>query len=181
MNLLYQTPNQSTPERELPHGQRPLPVVGYRTWKLCQTAGGVALKSLFNSGHWPVGVTRARCQQCAPWMVVNHHPVPNLSCECGLYAFSAPVAAARHIERRLGTVSGACDQPVSVWGAVVGWGRLVQHGSQGWRAEYARPVALLDTGHALLEAAAARYGVPLLSWKGVQLVAQEHGEPLTGT
>ncbi len=172
MNLLY----QSTPRRELPHRHRPLPVVGYRTWKLCQTAGGVTLKGRFKSGHWGVGVTRARCLHCAPWMV-NHHPVPNLSCECGLYAFSTPVG----IERPLGIVSGACDQPVSVWGAVVGWGRLVQHGSQGWRAEYARPVALLDTGHALLEAAAARYRLPLLSWRGVQMVALEHGEPLTGT
>lgn len=180
MNLPYQTPNQSTPERELPHGQRLLPVVGYRTWKLCQTADGVGLKSVFKSGHWAVGVTRARCQHCAAWMV-NQHPVPNLSCECGLYAFSTPVEAVRQIERPLGAICGACDEPMSVWGAVVGWGRLVQHGRQGWRAEYARPVALLDTGHALLEAAAARYGVPLLSWTGVQMVAQEHGETLTGT
>jgi hypothetical protein len=180
MNLLYQTPNQSTPERELPHGQRPLPVVGYRSWKLWQTAGGVTLKSLYKSGHWPVGVTRARCLHCAAWMV-NQHPVPNLSCECGLYAFSTPVEAARKIEQPLGAVSGASDQPVSVWGAVVGWGRLIQHGSQGWRAQYARPVALLDSGHALLETAAARYGVPLLPWSGVQMVAREHGQPLTET
>jgi hypothetical protein len=161
----------------VPERRRLLPVVGYRTWKLSQTAEGLQLKSVFKNCYWTLGVTRATCQQCAPW-VVNRHAVPNPSCECGLYAFSSAVPVWT-IEPQLDAIRRSRQEPVSVWGAVVGWGRVVQHGQLGWRAEYARPVALLDTGDALLEAAATRYGVPLLSWRGVQMVALEHGAMLT--
>jgi hypothetical protein len=66
-----------------------------------------------------------------------------------------------------------------VTGAVVGWGRVVQHGRQGWRAEKARPVALLSMGRPLVEEAAIRYGLPLVSMRGLCLLPLEYGEILT--
>jgi len=173
-------PNSSPPaaDRHLPEGSQRQPVVGWRSWKLRQTADGVVLQSLFRSETWEIGVTRARCHHCAPWMV-NLHPVPNASCQCGLYAFSTPSDAIRHAERQLAPVFAGCGQAQPVAGAVVGWGRVIQHGRQGWRAEKARPVALLNTGRSMLEEAAARYGLPLVSMRGLSLLPLEYGEVLT--
>ncbi len=71
-----------------------------------------------------------------------------------------------------------CGSRAIVAGGVVGWGRVIQHGGQGWRAEYGRPIGLLDTGHPLLEMVARRYNVPILSHTGLQLTASENGELL---
>jgi hypothetical protein len=65
-----------------------------------------------------------------------------------------------------------------VIGSIIGWGRVIQHGRQGWRAESARPVALLRTGQPQLEEAAARYGLPLVSMRGLSLLPLEYGEVL---
>ena len=64
-------------------------------------------------------------------------------------------------------------------GAVIGWGRVIQHGRQGWRARNVRPVALLKTGQPMLEGAAARYGLPLVSIRGLSVLPLEYGEVLT--
>lgn len=108
-----------------------------------------------------------------------HHPVPNLSCECGLYALSTPAEAVRRAAGQLASVFAACRQPQPVLGAVVGWGRVVQHGRQGWRAEYARPIALLNMGEPLCKQAALRYSLPLVSMRGLCVLPLEYGETLT--
>jgi len=104
------------------------------------------------------------------------HPVPTVSCDCGIYAFSTPEDALLHLVRQAVTLRDRSPQALPVVGAVIGWGRIVQHGLQGWRAEYARPVALLDTGHSLVEAAARYHHVPLVSMAGLRLLALEYGE-----
>jgi hypothetical protein len=47
-----------------------------------------------------------------------------------------------------------------VVGAVALWGVIVEH-EEGWRAQHARPLALLD--RVALGRVADRYGIPLLS------------------
>jgi hypothetical protein len=178
MSLPFPSSSPLASDRRLPEDRQPLPVIGWRSWKLRQAAEGVVLEGLFQSERWEVGVTRARCRRCPPWMT-NQHSIPELSCECGLYAFSTPAAAVRHAERQLAAVFAGCGQAQPVAGAVVGWGRVVQHGDQGWRAGYARPVALLNMGQPLLEEAASRYGVPLVSMRGLCLLPLEYGEART--
>jgi len=177
MSLLFPNSSLRAAERRLPEGRQRQPVVGWRSWKLGRTADGVLLQSLFRNECWEIGVTSARCHACPPWMI-NQHPVPNASCQCGLHAFSTPSEAMRHAERQLAPVFAGCGQAQPVAGAVVGWGRVIQHGRQGWRAESARPVALLETGQPLLEEAAARYGLPLVSMRGLCLLPLEYGELL---
>ena len=176
MSLLFPSSNRPDPDRCLPEGRLQLPVIGWRCWRMRPTAEGVMLESLHHVDCWSVDITHARCDRCPPWMV-NLHQAPAISCECGLYAFSRPGEAMRHAIQHAATLS-ACHQAPPVVGAVIGWGRVVQHGSGGWRAEHARPVALLNTGHHLLEAAALRYGVPLVSKRGLCLLPQEYGERL---
>lgn len=178
MSLLFPSSSPLASDRRLPEDKRQLPVIGWRSWRLRQTTEGVVLESLFGSERWEVGVTCARCRRCPPWMPNTYHPVPNLSCECGLYALSTHAEALRRAER-LAMVFAGCRQPQPVVGAVVGWGRVVQHGREGWRAEYARPLALLNMGEPMLKEAATRYGVPLVSRRGLCLLPLEYGETLT--
>ena len=123
------------------------------------------------------GVTIARCHVCPPWLI-NLHTVPTASCQCGLHAFSTPSEAIRHAGRMVAPACAGCEHAQPVAGAVVGWGRVIQHGRQGWRAESARPVALLETGQPLVNEAAACYGLPLVSMRGLCLLPLEYGEVL---
>jgi hypothetical protein len=99
----------------------------------------------FGRIEWPVsGLTALPCRD---------GPAPALDCSCGVYATSDlrdPGAAWRsgpHYARH-------------VIGAVALWGRVVEH-ETGYRAQHARPIALLE-GYGARRVADA-YGVPLLS------------------
>jgi len=177
MSLLFPNPSPRAAEPRLPEDRQWQPVVGWRSWKLRRTADGVVLQSLFRNECWEIGVTGARCHVCPPWMV-NQHTVPHASCQCGLHAFSTTSEAVRHAELQVAPADAGREHAQPVAGAVVGWGRVIQHGRQGWRAESARPVALLETGQPLLEEAAARYGLPLVSMRGLCLLPLEYGAVL---
>lgn len=179
MSLLFPGSSQLPSERRLPEDSRQLPVIGWRSWRLRRSADGVVLQSLFGSERWEIGVTSARCRRCASRMPTSHDQVPSVSCEWGLYAFSSPTDAIRHLERQLAPVFAGCGQPLPVAGAVVGWGRVVQQGRQGWRSECARPLALLKMGQLLLGEAAVRYNVELASLRGLCLLPLEYGDALT--
>ena len=179
MSLLSPNSNLLASDRGLPAASRALPVVGWRNWRLRRDAEGVILASQFGSERWEVGPTHASCRNCPPWIPASYHPVPSVSCQCGLYAFSTAAEAIRRAQRQTAPVFAGCGHAPPVVGAVVAWGRVVEHGRQGWRAEYARPIALLNTGAPLLEEAGARYGVPLVSMRGLTLLPLEYGEPLT--
>jgi hypothetical protein len=99
--------------------------------------------------------------------VIRTHrlPIPAASCSCGLHAFAA-----------LG--SWRDDRPEhdgGVLGAVVGWGEMAVHVGWGWRARYARPVALVRDSEAA-EQAADLYGLPLVTRDALETVALEFGE-----
>ncbi len=178
MSLMFPGSSPLSAERRLPEDSRQLPVIGWRSWRLQRTADCVALQSLFGNERWEVGITHARCRRWPPWLSNAHHPVPEVSCQCGLYAFSTPGQAIWHGERETGMIDAGDRQPRPVTGAIVAWGRVVQHGREGWRAQYACPVALLNTGQPLLAEAAHRYGLPLVSTRGLHQLPLEYGDAL---
>jgi hypothetical protein len=95
-------------------------VIGFRAW----VARGSKLTALGGEEEWPVGVCAARCREDA------HHTPPVSGCGCGIYAVHDPAA---------------CIERGTVVGAILAWGRLEVH-HEGFRAEYARPVALARGG-----------------------------------
>ncbi|MBO0703004.1 MAG: hypothetical protein J2P38_08740 [Candidatus Dormibacteraeota bacterium] len=177
MNPRFPSPSPSAPDQALPEGTRQVPVVGWRTWRARAAAGGAVLLGPYSGTRWDSGSTRATCRLCPPWMA-NLHPVPHPGCRCGLYAFSTLEEAFHNLMNQAHTMQ-ACGQGAAIVGAVIGWGRIVQHGGQGWRAEYARPVALLGTGHPMLGPLARHHRVPVVSARGLRLLPLEYGEALT--
>ena len=115
---------------------------------------------------WPIGHDRfAKC------FALRGHDAPYRDCNCGWAAYY--------------TLPEDPELPAieCVWGAVVAWGRIVEH-ETGFRAEYARPLALLDCKHPAdmrerglrLQNAAAAYNIPLLARDELLAYAAWHGE-----
>lgn len=173
-------PNLSplAPDSGMPERMRQVPVVGWRTWRVGTSAGGAVLEGPFSGVPWDPQTTHAGCPR-SPSGRAGPHTVPATSCECGLYAFSTPDEALRYLVMQPDEVDEGAPVPV-IAGAVIGWGRIVQHGSQGWRAQHARVVALLDTDHHMLKALALRHRVPVVSVPGFRLLPLEYGEVLKG-
>lgn len=183
MTYQFTSPSQSSSRLEPRAETRDFPVIGYRGWKVrevnlpaksvgrrvaaLQTRTVLELLSV-NAGYgaWArAGATRATCR-------IADHNAPSFSCECGLYVLNSLADAPNWY--------GGRGLPADVViGAVVGWGEVIQHGDEGWRAEYARPVAFLKTDlfqeQPLLHRIAEQYGAPILDRKGLELYAAEYG------
>jgi hypothetical protein len=126
-------------------------VVGYRAWQL--DPGGILFPlALHGAPPWEAGVNRADCFAQRPH---DGEEPPGSRCTCGFHALQDPA------DRRL-----TLGQPVV--GAIAAWGELEVHAT-GFRAEYARVVALLyEPGSPAelggrLRRAARRYGVRLVA------------------
>lgn len=157
------------------------PIVGFRRWG-ARRAG--LYSGIFVAGRfvpnpalsmiaprampspWPIDFDRnAKC------FALGGHDAPHALCGCGYSAFY--------------TLPDDPDLPApeAVWGAVVAWGRVVEC-ERGFRAEYARPLALLDRGSSTdrgeggrrRERAAENYAIPLLSRDELIAYAAWHGE-----
>lgn len=172
----FPNPNPPAPEPLLPERGWQVPVVGWRTWRMRAAEGGAVLEGVHSGIRWGAGTTHAGCRRCPSWMA-GLHPVPAASCACGLYAFTAPDDALDYLVRPPDTLDDSDPAPL-VAGAVIAWGRIVRDAEQGWRAQHARPVALLDTDHPLLAALAVRHRVPVVSARGLRLLPLEYGEVL---
>jgi hypothetical protein len=156
------------------------PLVGFRRWG-CRRGGlysGIFVAGRFipnpalslvapraRPAPWPTGEDRpAKC------FAVRGHEAPYRDCRCG---YSAYYALPEEPE---------LPAPEAVWGAVVAWGRIVEC-ERGFRARYARPVALLDREHprcqierGRLARAAENYGIPLLERDELVAYGTWHGE-----
>lgn len=156
------------------------PLVGFRHWG---TRKGGLFSGIFVAGRfipnpalamvapraapspWPTGGDReARC------FALRGHEAPHRDCRCGYAAWYALPE-----EPPLPAVD-------AVWGAVVAWGRVVEC-ELGFRAQYARPVALLDRANPFetrkrprRELAAETYEIPLLERDELIAYAAWHGE-----
>jgi len=156
------------------------PLAGFRRWG---TRKGGLYSGIFTAGRfvpnpalslvapraipspWPKADTRVA--QC---FAVRGHEAPHRDCLCGYSAYyklpEEPDLPA----------------PEAVWGAIVAWGRVVEC-EWGFRAQYARPVALLDCENPLdlrkrrrSERAAEYYDIPLLDRDEIIAYAAWHGE-----
>jgi hypothetical protein len=161
-----------------------VPLVGFRRWG---TRRGALYSGIFVAGRfvptpaltmlaprvkpqpWPVGDGRvAKC------FALRGHEAPFGECNCGLSAYYE--------------LDEEPDLPApdAIWGAVVAWGLVVEC-ETGFRAQFARPVALLDMYNRhdfshpgrRAAAAAAAYGIPLLPRDELIAYAGWHGEVRT--
>ena len=162
------------------------PLVGFRRWGARR--GGL-YSGIFVAGRfvptpalamiapraipmpWPADHDRnARC------FALAGHDAPHASCGCGYSAYYA--------------LPDPPDLPApeAVWGAVVAWGRVVEC-ERGFRAEFARPLALLELRNPIdrreagqrLERAADRYAIPLLPADELVAYAAWHGQLVVGS
>ena len=158
------------------------PLVGFRQWA---SRRGKLYSGIFVAGRfvpnpalsmvapratpspWPMDTDRvAKC------FAIRGHEAPYRDCRCGYAAYYA--------------LPEEPDLPAAdaVWGAVVAWGRIIECES-GFRAQYARPVALLECENPLdvrkgkrSALAAEEYGIPLLEREELIAYAGWHGELL---
>jgi hypothetical protein len=152
----------------MPDGVSPL--VGYREWTLRKPGGPAPeLFSLFHPTAWPLDrPLTAVCLRPMIWpyrAATAHREVPDEACECGIYAYRSPDFETLHGAR------GAKAR-----GIVAGWGRYVL-GTNGWRSQHARLVALLEHPEipAALRRVADRFGVPVV--QGLEDAPIELGRP----
>ena len=157
------------------------PLVGFRRWG-CKRGG--LYSGIFVSGRFvpnpALGMVAPRTAQL-PWpsdhdrgakcFALRGHEAPYRDCNCGWAAYySLPD------EPEL-------PAPECVWGAVVAWGTIVEC-ETGFRARFARPLALLDRKHPddireqgrRATIAAEAYAIPLLELDELIAYAGWHGE-----
>jgi hypothetical protein len=148
---------------------------GYRAWRL----RGDRLTGWWYAGYaWAPGVSEAGCD-AGRWTVRGRRPrhpghaAPQRHCGCGLYALDGPWDFAGYLPARH---FGVSDQANVVVGVVAGWGRAVR-GEHGWRAQFARPVALYRSPglEERVDRVAARYRCRVVAGRGDLLaVAAQH-------
>jgi hypothetical protein len=157
------------------------PLVGFRRWG-CRR--GALYSGIFVAGRfvpnpalamiaprvkptpWPIGDDRA-----AKCFALRGHEAPCRDCNCGFSAYYELPA------------EPDLPAPDAVWGAISAWGQVVEC-ERGFRAQYARPIALLDRHNPLdhgerggrAAAAAEAYGIPLLAQAELVAYAGWHGE-----
>lgn len=156
------------------------PLQGYRCWRVERDGGQTVLRSLYYPTPWPAhGPLQASCESkpglLGAWIrhVLSrdgvHHPAPSWACQCGIYGL-ARFEHAETVERAPRSQRGRAVESWQVVGAVLLWGRVMQH-EHGYRAEYARPLKLLalpallrtPESRASIEAVAQRYALEIVS------------------
>lgn len=149
------------------------PVVGFRRWIPASTGALLSTTEALSGGDPAVLAPQARHawaragSQAQAWCSARERAGlcdAAAVCSCGLHAYTAP----RHWEH-----------DGFVHGVIVAWGRIVVH-QQGFRAQYARPVAFLESPADWLAPIADRYGVPVLSGSELVRYAGWHGDAPAG-
>lgn len=157
------------------------PVVGYRAWLIEPGCDGYQLCSVLASAEWamtPGAWTGAVCRPQVPNGSApvrhDHTSVPHPDCTCGIYAYHS---------LSIGGYDGRLVQPDSaeigiVWGAVVGAGRVLVY-PDGWRAQFARPVAILQGSGSErhVRGLSDRLGIPIAPSSNIVCRATEFGWP----
>jgi hypothetical protein len=157
------------------------PLVGFRRWG-CRK--GALYSGIFVAGRFvpnpALGMIAPRIRP-VPWptaedrvakcFALRGHDAPQRDCNCGFSAYYELPA-----EPEL-------PAPEAVWGAIAAWGLVIEC-ERGFRAQFARPIALLalrnpddhhERGRRAANAAEA-YGIPLLERAEFLAYAGWHGE-----
>lgn len=125
----------------------PSPVYGIRAWTIVGETGGERLAGPHRSVSWPTA---------GAWLESTcelGHDSPAPDCTCGIHAW--------HPRRRWAKRVAAARRAVP---GVVEASGVVEIHAEGFRAQRARPYALMDTGRhpALVRRLAAAYEVPVI-------------------
>lgn len=138
--------NPNTPQLDLPEEFGITPVYGFRSWGLSNGC----LSSLNYKLDWKPGeMVVAECKRCAQ--------PPSLD-RCGDYGRGCGIYASHRVENLSFLHWQSFIRPF--WGVVEGWGKVVWH-KDGWRAKFARVLALIDTGP-ISRTMADQYDVPCI-------------------
>jgi len=146
-------------------------LLGYRSWGFLEEEDQIHLTAMFNhfqtkksqENIWVPGLNKASCHGNLNQVA---QVFPHLNHECGFNAFFDPGDAA---EFSNGFRSLGVKPDKFIFGSVAGFGQMQIH-QDGWRSEYALPLALLmpkkltrpGQGRIIKEAS-KRYGLPLFS------------------
>ena len=155
----------------LPVEKREMPVVGFRAWGCSQSfklgwGRKTRLKSTGVAGEWSPGINTASCNG-------STHTAPDENCACGFYVLTN----LDEVENHVGINDGV------VVGAVMGWGKVIQHGTEGWRTQYARILGLLDVKFSkqqdkVTRDVAEQYGLEIYGREALETYVKEWGDPL---
>jgi hypothetical protein len=148
---------------------------GYRVWRI----RGDRLTGWWYTDYvWAPGRSEASCD-ARRWSLRGRRPrhpdraAPQLDCACGLYALLRPWDFAGYLPAGH---FGHYDQANAVVGVVAGWGRAFR-GKHGWRAQFAKPVALYRSPDLdeQVDWVARRYGCQVVQGRSDLLaVAEQH-------
>ena len=124
------------PEIEVPDSVEP--VSAWRAWRVIEWGGELRLQSMGAGGRmadviWtPSRAMEAKCSR-------GKHTPPSENCSCGFYA----ARDRNHLTSMAYHYYNIDDKKDTVViGKVAMWGRVIP-GSQGWRAQFARPMMLI--------------------------------------
>jgi hypothetical protein len=145
------------------------PVVGIRGWRYKDSR----LWSCYRDIEWPTNShVTSSCIHPTNYVVgeyglrpkTHKYGAPQKNCTCGIYALS---------EWPEGNIKKVRPWPSdAVTGVILGWGHVVM-GSKGFRAQYAKPIALISRPRStkltgIIEEMLYVYGLDLLDQKEVQ-------------
>jgi len=144
--------------------RRTTPIIGFRGWRVVVDPDrGLLLGSARLNSQWNgVQTTHAECLAENTTKPDVAHAAPVAACGCGLY-----------LMKRLADLEQYTD-PDMVVGAVVSWGRIIEH-TDGFRAEYARPLALV-AGMRAAEQLGGALGLPVVAADWLENYAKEFGD-----
>jgi hypothetical protein len=148
---------------------------GYRVWRI---KGDRLTGWWYTDFVWAPGVSEASCD-ARRWSLRGRRPrhadraAPQPDCACGLYALQEPWDFAGYLPSRH---FGVSDETNTVIGVVAGWGRAFR-GKHGWRAQFAKPLALYRSPDLdeRVDRIAARYGCQVVEGRsGLLAVTEQH-------
>lgn len=144
------------------------PLEGYRCWAVGSWSPSLSSIVAISVVWEPDGPTCARCYAMPgipgyPRDVWDaSRAAPDIGCTCGLWVLRRIDAGL--MRRTAGIVPSSLRMALYVWGRVRFWGEVIEH-EHGWRAEFARPVALYRTWEPFAEArmreVAEAYDIPI--------------------
>jgi hypothetical protein len=146
-------------------------IIAARVWKTKHGPGGMrSLKSVGVEELWPEHrPIVAECKRQASYFAFaiatwqsstttsTTHDAPQEGCQCGVWGLASPL--------KLFDLAEGLRGAAPVFGVIQMWGRVV-HGPDGWRGQYARPMAVVARSGRIRKAeseAATTYGIPILT------------------
>jgi hypothetical protein len=155
------------------------PVIGFRGWSVSsrtewikttpfskphQVVAGVVID---NAGGGGSGVWKGR-EKAQARCLLHQHAAPERTCACGFYVYKQPSYV-------------RSDNYGQVSGAVVCWGKLIEH-PEGFRVEWAQPICITlpdyrnPSDQAIAKAVAKALELPLIPYKDLVAYASEFGQ-----